>query len=95
MYDDNFALVADLTLASANTSTMVNDVIVTKTAAYFTDSFQPQIYSVRRLRCSFAAVASLCACDVDVALIIARIWDKIQTPVFHVSACLLLFAKKE
>ena len=43
--DEDFSLVADLTMTESN-STFVNDVIVTKTAAYFTDSFQPNIYKV-------------------------------------------------
>jgi hypothetical protein len=38
------APVADLTLASANA--FINDVIVTRDAAYFTNSFTPEIYKV-------------------------------------------------
>lgn len=46
IYDDKFDLVGDIPLAGLDQASFVNDVIVTKTAAYFTDSFQPQIYSV-------------------------------------------------
>ncbi|CAB1100031.1 unnamed protein product [Ectocarpus sp. CCAP 1310/34] len=49
VYDEDFALVADLVLSDGNSS-FVNDVIITKTAAYFTDSFQPKIYKARQLR---------------------------------------------
>ncbi|CAN0019062.1 unnamed protein product [Ectocarpus sp. 6 AP-2014] len=49
VYDENFALVADLALGDGNSS-FVNDVIITKTAAFFTDSFQPKIYKARQLR---------------------------------------------
>ncbi|CAM9764608.1 unnamed protein product [Ectocarpus sp. 12 AP-2014] len=38
VYDEEFALVADLALSDGNSS-FVNDVIITKTAAFFTDSF--------------------------------------------------------
>eukprot|EP00752_Nemacystus_decipiens_P012928 g11442.t1 len=47
VYDDeSFDLVADLAMAGDGESSFVNDVIITKTAAYFTDSFQPKIYKV-------------------------------------------------
>ncbi|CAM9316699.1 unnamed protein product [Ascophyllum nodosum] len=46
IYDDEtWELVVSVDLA-VNTSTFINDVIVTKTAAYFTDSFQGQIYVI-------------------------------------------------
>lgn len=45
--DEGFSLVADLAMAGEGESSFVNDVIITKTAAYFTDSFQPKIYKVR------------------------------------------------
>ncbi|CAN0551236.1 unnamed protein product, partial [Ectocarpus sp. 12 AP-2014] len=45
-----FTMVADLALADGGNSSFVNDVIITKTAAFFTDSFQPKIYKVRKLR---------------------------------------------
>ncbi|CAM9350375.1 unnamed protein product [Ectocarpus fasciculatus] len=45
VYDEDFALVADLVLSEGNSS-FVNDVIITKTAAFFTDSYQPYIYKV-------------------------------------------------
>ena len=49
IYDDEtWELVVSVDLA-VNTSTFINDVIVTKTAAYFTDSFQGQIYVVRNV----------------------------------------------
>eukprot|EP00903_Cladosiphon_okamuranus_P016257 g14994.t1 len=54
VYDEDFSLVADLAMAS-NTS-FVNDVIITKTAAYFTDSFQPMIYKVNLDRATGALV---------------------------------------
>lgn len=44
VYDKHFQLVADLAMAEDGESSFVNDVIVTKTAAYFTDSFQAQLY---------------------------------------------------
>lgn len=47
VYDSSFDLVADLALAGANVSSFVNDVIVTKTAAYITDSFNRNLYKVR------------------------------------------------
>lgn len=46
MYDEDFALVADLAFGNEGTS-IINDVVVTKTAAFFTDSFQPHIYKVQ------------------------------------------------
>lgn len=46
MYDEDFGLVADLPMAEEGDSTFVNDVIITKTAAYFTDSFQRKMYKV-------------------------------------------------
>ncbi|CAM9696372.1 unnamed protein product [Ectocarpus sp. 13 AM-2016] len=49
VYDEDFALVADLALSDGNSS-FVNDVIITKTAAFFTDSFRPNIYKARQLR---------------------------------------------
>ncbi|CAM9723592.1 unnamed protein product [Ectocarpus sp. 8 AP-2014] len=49
VYDEDFALVADLALSDGNSS-FVNDVIITKTAAFFTDSSQPKIYKARQLR---------------------------------------------
>lgn len=48
VYDDKFNLVADLTLGYTNGTSLVNDVIVTKGAAYATDSFQPQYYKARK-----------------------------------------------
>lgn len=46
VYDDNFDLVADIALGVTDQPSFVNDVVVTKTAAYFTNSLQSQIYSV-------------------------------------------------
>ncbi|CAM9340050.1 unnamed protein product [Ectocarpus sp. 6 AP-2014] len=46
VYDEDFTMVADLALADGGNSSFVNDVIITKTAAFFTDSFQPKIYKV-------------------------------------------------
>ena len=47
IYDDKrFDLVAEIALAGVDQATFVNDVIITKTAAYITDSFQPQMYKV-------------------------------------------------
>lgn len=57
VYDEKFVLVANISMVGADTSSFVNDVIVTKTSAYFTDSFQPQIYSVRRPRCPLTTSA--------------------------------------
>ena len=48
--DERFELVATLVMAEEGESSFVNDVIITKTAAYFTDSFQPKIYKVRGCR---------------------------------------------
>ncbi|CAN0166681.1 unnamed protein product [Ectocarpus sp. 6 AP-2014] len=45
VYDEDFALVADLDFGDVGTS-IINDVVVTKTAAFYTDSFQPHIYKV-------------------------------------------------
>lgn len=48
VYDDaSFDLVADLAFSEEGEASFVNDVIITKTAAYFTDSFQPRLYKVR------------------------------------------------
>lgn len=48
IYDTaDFSLVAEFSPAGTDVPSMVNDVIVTKTAAFFTDSFQAQLYSVR------------------------------------------------
>ncbi|CAM9436774.1 unnamed protein product [Laminaria digitata] len=47
VYDtSDFSLVADIALAGDNENTLVNDVVVTETAAFFTDSFQAQLYKV-------------------------------------------------
>ncbi|CAM9667174.1 unnamed protein product [Scytosiphon promiscuus] len=46
VYDEHFDLVADIALAGDDQPSFVNDVIITKTAAYFTNSLQPQIYMV-------------------------------------------------
>lgn len=46
IYDDNFDLVADVPLGLADGSSFVNDVILTKEAAYMTDTTQPQYYKV-------------------------------------------------
>ena len=49
IYDDQtWELVVSVELA-VNTSALINDVVVTKTAAYFTDSFQGQLYVVRNV----------------------------------------------
>lgn len=49
VYDtSDFSLVADIALSSADGSSFVNDIILTKTKAYITDSFQAQLYSVRK-----------------------------------------------
>ncbi|CBN74873.1 superoxide dismutase [Ectocarpus siliculosus] len=58
VYDEDFALVADLALSDGNSS-FVNDVIITKTAAFFTDSFQPKIYKVNLDRETGALVDGL------------------------------------
>lgn len=48
VYDtSDFSLIAEINLAGTNVSSVVNDVIVTETAAFFTDSSQAQLYSVR------------------------------------------------
>lgn len=57
--DDTFDLVAEITLTGVDPLPFVNDVIVTKTAAYFTDSLQPQIYKVGSW-CSCAPHHLLC-----------------------------------
>ncbi|CAN0485087.1 unnamed protein product, partial [Hapterophycus canaliculatus] len=44
---DAFSLVAEIPLGPSDGTSLINDVIITKTAAYFTDSFIPQLYSVR------------------------------------------------
>ncbi|CAN0371531.1 unnamed protein product [Pylaiella littoralis] len=44
IYDKDFELVTDLALATDGAATFINDVIVTKTAAYFTDSNRAQLY---------------------------------------------------
>ncbi|CAM9164405.1 unnamed protein product, partial [Hapterophycus canaliculatus] len=56
VYDEHFGLVADLALAEEGDSTFVNDVIITKTAAFFTDSFQRKMYKVDLDRHSGALV---------------------------------------
>lgn len=49
VYDtSDFSLIADITLTGTDGTSLVNDVIVTETAAYFTDSLQAQVYSVRK-----------------------------------------------
>lgn len=53
VYDTNtadFHLVANITLVGSGAG-FVNDVIVTDTAAYFTDSLLPQLYSVGGNEC--------------------------------------------
>ncbi|CAB1120557.1 unnamed protein product [Ectocarpus sp. CCAP 1310/34] len=45
VYDEDFALVADLAFGDVGTS-MINDVVVTKTAAFYTDSIHPHINKV-------------------------------------------------
>eukprot|EP00904_Undaria_pinnatifida_P000569 jgi/Undpi1/10512/HiC_scaffold_29.g12962.m1 len=47
VYDtSDFSLIADITLTGTDGTSLVNDVIVTETAAYFTDSLQAQLYSI-------------------------------------------------
>lgn len=46
IYDDKFNLIADLALGSTDGTSFVNDVIITKEAAYFTDMLQSQYYKV-------------------------------------------------
>lgn len=48
IYDtSDFSLVADYNLAGNASSKFVNDVILTDTAAYFTESMRAQFYTVR------------------------------------------------
>ena len=48
IYDTwDFSIVADYNLAGSNVSTIVNDVVLTDTAAYITDSMRAQFYTVR------------------------------------------------
>lgn len=47
VYDDDFSLVAEFVFAGMNDSSFVNDVYVTKAAAYFTDSYQDKLYKVK------------------------------------------------
>ena len=48
IYDTwDFSIVADYNLAGSNVSTVVNDVVLTDTAAYITDSMRAQFYTVR------------------------------------------------
>lgn len=49
--DETWELVATYDLA-VNESTFINDVIVTKTAAYFTDTLQGQLYEVKSEGCT-------------------------------------------
>lgn len=44
--DETWELVATYDLA-VNETTFINDVLVTKTAAYFTDTLQGQLYEVK------------------------------------------------
>eukprot|EP00904_Undaria_pinnatifida_P006177 jgi/Undpi1/268/HiC_scaffold_1.g00264.m1 len=46
IYNDRFGLVADYAFAGEGESSFVNDVIITDTSAYFTDSRQARLYSV-------------------------------------------------
>ncbi|CAM9898713.1 unnamed protein product [Scytosiphon promiscuus] len=41
-----FSLVAEIALGPGDGTSLINDVIISKTAAYFTDSILPQLYSV-------------------------------------------------
>ncbi|CAN0431645.1 unnamed protein product, partial [Scytosiphon promiscuus] len=43
---DSFSLVAEIALGPGDGTSLINDVIISKTAAYFTDSLLPQLYSV-------------------------------------------------
>lgn len=54
IYDDDFGLVANMSFAGDGEDSFVNDVIVTKTAAYFTDSRSANLYQVFRKRISLS-----------------------------------------
>lgn len=61
IYDTaDFSLVAEFTLGGGNGSALVNDVIVTDTAAFFTDSWQAQLYKVgiRGARASHSSMSN-------------------------------------
>lgn len=47
VYDDNYSLVAEFVFAGEGEVSTINDVYVTKTAAYFTDSSRDKIYKVK------------------------------------------------
>lgn len=47
VYDKDFGLVADIPMSAEGDDTFVNDVIITKTAAYFTDTRKANLYKVR------------------------------------------------
>ena len=60
MYDtSDFSLVANITLAGAGDATLVNDVIVTDTAAFFTETLQPQLYKVGTCALAWASQSRL------------------------------------
>lgn len=47
VYDKDYRLVAEFVFAGENDTSLINDVYVTKTAAYFTDSYQEKIFKVK------------------------------------------------
>lgn len=56
VYDaSDFTVVADIPLAAEGESSFVNDLILSKTAAYITDSSLAQLYKVRRPTCGLAS----------------------------------------
>lgn len=56
VYDaSDFTVVADIPLAAEGESSFVNDLILSKTAAYITDSTLAQLYKVRRPTCGLAS----------------------------------------
>lgn len=48
--DDDYSLVAEFVFAGEGEVSLINDVYVTETAAYFTDSFQNKLFQVRKTR---------------------------------------------
>ena len=76
VYDTKgFRLVADIQLAGDDLpvvfdpSTIANDIVLTKTAAYVTDSIQPQLYKVNKRSQPIAPkvdhIEHLFACTID------------------------------
>ena len=59
IYNDQFDVVAEYDLGGISGITFVNDVVVTKTAAYFTGAFEQIIYKVSR-HCSSSIVHLQC-----------------------------------